>query len=131
MDHQPPVTATVRSKQICHELHGLAREEAAMQRISRTHLRFLNAIDWTAMTPADRLRITHRGQAIEQQLHRLGHAIDQRIFELVHEDDESLGVPPLANLHATVAALAELTNRQTSGSNNEPMPADSRTPASR
>ena len=66
------------------ELHALGREEDSVCRVMQAHRRFLDAIDWTAMTRADRERADRHGDALKWHLRCVGQAIDQRLFELIH-----------------------------------------------
>lgn len=118
-NRQGTVATHRRSDQLCRELHDLAREEARLGRILTGHEHCLETLDWTAMTHAELLSVTHHGRAIEHHLRRVGEAIDQRIFELAHEQDESLAMQPLDDFHANVAALADATMRQTGGASYE------------
>ena len=116
---QTPPTTHSRSAQICRELLVLSREEARLRRIAITHERCLEAIDWTAMTRGEQLRITRHGQTIEHQLQCVGQAIDQRIFELVHADDECLGPPLPDRFDEAVSAIATATIGETGGASYE------------
>lgn len=76
---------------LCHDLQILGREEDSLRRILVTHQRFIKAVDWTAMTHADGVRVARFGHALQQHLRHVGQAIDQRLFELVHLDEEGHG----------------------------------------